>query len=145
MIDYDDPDIQVGGNWIKWETVGDNVVGTITAYAKKKRSKDDGSEVVNPIFHITKDDGSEVSMEAGQVGLKQALVGARPQIGDRVRITYTGNQKIAGKPSQMKLFTVEVSKAPATSAPAGNGQLAAAAAVLTSAGASPVAPAGGGF
>lgn len=111
--DYaNDPDLQAGGDWVKWETVGDQVTGTVTGFRKgPQRTKPDGSVSVNGIYEITKDDESVVNLEVGQVFLKGLFKDEQVSIGDRIRLTYSADEKIPGKPSAMKKFTLEIKKA----------------------------------
>ena len=110
--DYaNDPDLQSGGDWVKWNAVGDSVTGVITGFRKgPARPKDNGSVVTNGVYEITKEDESVVNIEIGQVFLKGLFKDEQVTIGDKVRITYSADEKIAGKGSSMKKFTLEVRK-----------------------------------
>lgn len=100
---WDDPDMKVGGDYIKFENVGDTAVGTIRHIGKKVW--DDGS--VSPTLLLACDDGEERTVTAGQIQLKAKLAEARPQVGDRIRIEFTENERRAGGKT-LKHFKVDV-------------------------------------
>ena len=110
--DYaNDPDLQAGGDWVKWDAVGDSVTGVVTGFRKgPARIKADGTSKTNGVYEITKEDESVVNIEIGQVFLKGLFKDEQVAIGDTVRITYSADEKIAGKASSMKKFTLEVRK-----------------------------------
>lgn len=109
---WDDPDLRVGGEFVKFDNVGDTVSGTINAV--RAHRFDDGS--VAPQVLITTDDGEEKTITAGQVRLKAALAEQRPEAGDHLKVTFTQNEKRAGGKT-LKHFDVEVTR--------GGGQAAA--------------------
>lgn len=111
VINYDDPTTFPSGQWVTWKEIGQAEIATIAGYATQERKKPDGSLVINPVYTLREDDGAEVLMEVGQAALKDLFKKERPQIGDRVRIIFVGEEKISGKPSPMKKFTLEVSRA----------------------------------
>ena len=113
---WDDPDLRVGGEFVKFENVGDHVSGTITAV--RAHRFDDGS--VAPQVLLVDDNGEERTVTAGQIRLKTALAEQRPEAGDHIAITFTEVEKRAGGKT-LKHFDVKVSRggAPAsTAAPA---------------------------
>lgn len=101
MSIYDDPDVRVGGDYIKFENVGDGVTGDIVHIGK--HSFDDGKTVIKLI--IDTDDG-EKTLTASQVQLAQKLQEVRPDIGDRVSIKFTGLENRGGGKT-LKLFEVK--------------------------------------
>lgn len=113
---WDDPDLRVGGEFMKFENVGDTISGTVNTVRAFRF--DDGS--VAPQLLITTDDGEERTVTAGQVRLKAELATQRPEPGDHVTITFTENEKRSGGKT-LKHFTVEVGRggggAPAPAAP----------------------------
>ena len=127
---WDDPDLRVGGDFIKFENVGDTVSGTVNAV--RAHRFDDGS--VAPQILLTTDDGEERTVTAGQVRLKAELATQRPEPGDHVTIKFTEVEKRSGGKT-LKHFSVEVNR--------GGGQPAAAAAPAAAAPATqaPVDPA----
>ena len=102
---WDDPDLRVGGEFVKFENVGDTVSGTINAV--RAHRFDDGS--VAPQVLLTTDDGEERTVTAGQVRLKAELATQRPEPGDHVTITFTEVEKRSGGKT-LKHFKVEVTR-----------------------------------
>lgn len=131
---WDDPDLRVGGEFVRFENVGDAVSGTINAV--RAHRFDDGS--VAPQILLTTDSGEERTVTAGQVRLKAELAMQRPEPGDHITITHTEVEKRSGGKT-LKHFKVEVSRggaapapvaaAPAPAAPAAVDPAAAAAAL----------------
>lgn len=128
---WDDPELRVGGEFVKFENVGDTVSGTVTAV--RAHRFDDGS--VAPQVLLATDDGEERTITAGQVRLKAALAEQRPEAGDHLTVTFTQNEKRAGGKT-LKHFDVTVTRAGTSPAPA-----PAAAAAVTPAGGTPAAAA----
>jgi hypothetical protein len=118
MSVWDDPDLRIGGEFVKFDNVGDSIAGTITAI--RAHRFDDGS--VAPQILLTTDSGEERTVTAGQIRLKTALAEQRPEAGDHLTITYTENEKRAGGKT-LKHFDVVVKR--------GNGQPLSAGAVAT--------------
>lgn len=121
---WDDPDLRVGGEFMKFENVGDTISGTVNTVRAFRF--DDGS--VAPQLLITTDDGEERTVTAGQVRLKAELATQRPEPGDHVTITFTENEKRSGGKT-LKHFAVEVGRgggAPAPAAPQPQAQAPAA-------------------
>lgn len=122
---WDDPDLRVGGEFVKFENVGDTVSGTVNAV--RAHRFDDGS--VAPQVLLTTDDGEERTVTAGQVRLKAELAAQRPEPGDHITITHTDVEKRSGGKT-LKHFTVQVTRGgkpaaaatPATAAPAAAAQ-----------------------
>lgn len=120
---WDDPDLRVGGEFVKFENVGDTVSGTVNAV--RAHRFDDGS--VAPQVLLTTDDGEERTVTAGQVRLKAELAAQRPEPGDHITITHTDVEKRSGGKT-LKHFQVVVTRggkpagaatpAPAAAAPA---------------------------
>lgn len=112
---WDDPDLRVGGEFVKFDNVGDTVSGTINAV--RAHRFDDGS--VAPQILITTDDGEERTITAGQVRLKAELATQRPEPGDHIKVTFTEVEKRSGGKT-LKHFAVEVTRggAPAAATPA---------------------------
>lgn len=126
---WDDPDLRVGGEFVKFENVGDTISGTINAV--RAHRFDDGS--VAPQILLTSDSGEERTVTAGQVRLKAELATQRPEPGDHVTITHTEVEKRSGGKT-LKHFTVSVNRGGAAAAPV-------AAAPVAQPVAQPVAPA----
>ena len=113
MSIWDDPDLRVGGEFFKFDNVGDSIAGTVNAV--RAHRFDDGS--VAPQVMLTTDDGEEKTVTAGQVRLKAALAEQRPEAGDHISVTFTENEKRAGGKT-LKHFDVKVTRggAPAPAA-----------------------------
>lgn len=103
MTVWDDPDLKVNSDFVKFETVGDKVAGTITAI--RKHRFDDNSVAAQIL--LTTDDGEEKTLTAGQVRLKLALAEARPEVGDHITVTLTQVEKRGGGKT-LKHFDVKV-------------------------------------
>jgi hypothetical protein len=89
----------------KFTEIGDTIEGTIT----NLRSTDFGG-LSEPVPELTIDTGAaERTVAASQVMLRSALAEQAPQIGDFVKITYTGAVKarLPGR-SPTKQFDVDV-------------------------------------
>ena len=102
---WDDPDLRVGGEFVKFENVGDTVSGTVNAV--RAHRFDDGS--VAPQILITTDEGEERTITAGQVRLKAELATQRPEPGDHIKVTFTEVEKRSGGKT-LKHFSVEVTR-----------------------------------
>lgn len=110
---WDNPELAVGGDYVKFENIGDTITGVINAI--RAHRFDDGK--VAPQILLTTPDGEEKTVSAGQVRLKVALAEQRPEAGDTISITLTDIEKRAGGKT-LKHFTVNVQRgtgaAPAT-------------------------------
>src|SRR5699024_6231261 len=92
MSVWDDPELRVGGDFVKFENVGDSIAGTVTAV---RAHKFDDGKVVPQVLLVT-DDGEERTMTAGQVRLKAALAEQRPEVGDHLSVSLIDVEKRAG-------------------------------------------------
>jgi hypothetical protein len=108
---WDDPEIKAGGDYIKFDSPGDTVSGTVTAI--RAHRFDDG-KVVPQVLLVT-DDGEEKTMTAGPVRLKAELAEQRPEAGDHIKVTFTEIEKRAGGKT-LKHFDVTVTRAGAAPA-----------------------------
>ena len=111
MSIWDDPDLRIGGNYVKWQNPGDSVTGEILAL--RKRVFDDGKAAVELI--IKPDDGDEVTVTASQYELKDKLAEVKPAVGDRIGIRFDSVEQLSGGKT-LKHFTVQVQNG--TGAPA---------------------------
>lgn len=105
MSIWDDPSMKVGGDFVKFENVGDTITGTVLAVGAHKW--DDGS--VSPQIIIETPAGEEKTITAGQIRLKSALAEKRPEIGDLLTITFIELEKRQGGKT-LKHFDVQVKK-----------------------------------
>jgi hypothetical protein len=128
---WDDPELRTGGEFVKFDNIGDAVAGQITAV--RAHRWDDGS--VSPQILLVTDDGEEKTVTAGQVRLKAALAEKRPEAGDHLTIRLTDIERRSGGKT-LKHFSVDVApgehrvpgeSAPVTPAAAVDPQAAAAA------------------
>lgn len=110
---WDDPEIKAGGEFVKFENIGDSISGNVTAI--RAHRFDDG-KVVPQVLLVT-DDGEERTMTAGQVQLKAKLAEQRPEAGDHIKVTLANIEKRAGGKT-LKHFDVEVGRGGATATPA---------------------------
>lgn len=109
---WNDPDLAIGGEYVKFDNVGDSVAGKVVAI--RKHVWDDGS--VSPQI-LLDCDGEERTVTAGQVRLKVALAEKRPQPGQHITITLTEIEKRSGGKT-LKHFDVQVGTPVAAAAPA---------------------------
>ncbi len=102
MNPWDDPDLRLNQDYVKFDNEGDEAEGVILSI--RKHRFEDGS--VAPQLLLRKDDGSEVTLTAGQIRLKVALTEKRPAVGDRLYVKYTHKEKREKK--TLKHFDVRV-------------------------------------
>ncbi len=101
VFDYDS--YTGNSDYISWDQPGDQVVGTI----KEIREGTDFNNNACPELVLeVNDDGDEMTLTAGQAMLKQLLAEQRPTVGQRIRITYTGDER-TDRGGIKKLFTLE--------------------------------------
>jgi hypothetical protein len=84
------------------DEIGDWIEGDVIDLAVR-----DGRSGRVPVITLRCDDGSTRAVWCGAVDLRTKIADLAPQVGDRLRITYAGDQHV-GQPSPMKLFTVEL-------------------------------------
>lgn len=91
------------GDFISFKEVGDQVIGVI----KQIRTGKDfnGNPCPELILEV---DGEEKTVTAGQVLLKAALAEKAPQVGDKIRIVYSGIGEARPGKAPAKQFTVDV-------------------------------------
>jgi len=102
MSIWDDPELKVNSDYIKFETPGDIAIGTIVAIRAHKF--DDGNVVPQIILNTA--DG-EKTVTAGQMQLKALLAEKRPNVGDTITITFMEVEKRSGGKT-LKKFDVSV-------------------------------------
>lgn len=91
------------GDFVSFKEVGDQIVGVI----KQIRTGKDFNG--NPCPEMVLDvDGEEKTITAGQVLLKAALAEKAPQVGDKIRIVYSGIGEARPGKAPAKQFTVDV-------------------------------------
>lgn len=114
------------GTRYKFVSPGDNVEGEIVRITATTFG---GTSDPVPVLDIRKADGTVIQITASQTVLLSRLAEFGPDEGDRIRITYTGDDTANQKPgrSAAKLFDVVVTPrtlagTPAASAPADSSQ-----------------------
>jgi len=113
---WDDKEVVSSGNFVKFENPGDTVTGRITAM-RKQVFESTGN--VAAVLELTKDDGTDVTLTAGQVQLKNKLAEIRPEVGDKITVTFTQSERRDGGKT-LKHFDVTVDRgagAPAAASP----------------------------
>jgi hypothetical protein len=105
MSIWDDPELSSGGEYVKFEAVGDEVTGDVLRVGK--HTFPDGKVAAEVV--IRTDDGQDRTLTAGQVKLAAALKEQRPDAGDRIRVVFTEVEKRPGGKT-MKHFDVKVLK-----------------------------------
>lgn len=103
-MSYDWDQHKQTGDWITFDNVGDTVIGDVIAI----RTGKDFSGNPCPELVLKMDDGSEKTLTAGQVRLKSELAEQAPQVGDRIRIVYSGVGDAKPGKAPAKLFDVAV-------------------------------------
>ena len=91
------------GQFVKWENVGDKVVGDVVSLGIGTSLN--GDKV--PELGVRLDDGSDVTVTASQANLKGEILRLRPMVGDRISIVYSATEKRDGGKT-LKKFTVQV-------------------------------------
>jgi hypothetical protein len=107
---WDDPTIRPAGDYVKFDEPGDAIVGEILAVAV--HTFEDGKRA--PKLVIRTDDGDERTLTAGQMQLSAKLAEQRPEVGDRIAVTYIGSEKRAGGKTLKKFDVVVKRGAPST-------------------------------
>lgn len=115
---WDDPELRIDTDYVKFENVGDTIVGTIDGIGI--HTWDDGRRC--PKLFIVDDDGNSRTLTAGQYELKKKLAELRPEVGDRIAIKFVATDKLDGGKTA-KRFTVQTKKgeAPAVADAASGG------------------------
>lgn len=116
MSVWDDAEVQgEETSYVKFEREGQNVTGTLKSLSKYRF--DDGKVAAQLVIETANGDLKTVT--AGQTRLKRELMEQRPEVGDRVSITYVKSERLSGGRT-LKHFEVKVQRgaAPAQAAPA---------------------------
>ena len=103
MTEHDEWDDLPSGDFAKWENAGDTVVGTVTAKSIGRTLNNEPC----PQLSIRTDDGRDVIVTAAQAHLSAQLRSAKPKVGDRIAIVFTGTEKRDGGKT-LKKFDVQV-------------------------------------
>jgi hypothetical protein len=105
---WDDPDVKVSTDWMKFDSVGDHVEGTIAKLGKKVWP--DGSVGIEVTFK----EEDVPAMTASQVLLKTALFQLKPAAGDNLRVELGAIEKRPGGKT-LKQFKVDIKRADGSS------------------------------
>lgn len=97
---WDDPDVRMNDDYIKFDNVGDTVTGKILSI--KKHTFDDGKVVPQLLLDVN---GEEKTLTAGQIRLKAELAEKRPGVGDVLTVTLSDIEKRSGGKT-LKHFSV---------------------------------------
>lgn len=100
---WDDPDVQQTSEWMKFDSIGDGVEGTISKMGK--RTWPDGNIGIELVF--SEPDAPAVT--ANQVLLKQALFALKPEVGDHLAILLGAIEKRPGGKT-LKRFKVGITR-----------------------------------
>jgi len=111
MSIWDDPELHVSDDYVKFETPGDTITGTITALRIHRFDDKPVPQVV-----IRTPEGHDRTVTGGQARLKALLAEKRPDVGDTITITMTNIEKRAGGKT-LKHFEVDVISGGAPPAP----------------------------
>ena len=104
MSYWDEPGIAIVSDYVKFENVGDTISGVIIDLGIQ--TWQDGSK--SPKLTLRTADGDKV-LTASQVQLKQKMAELRPEVGDSIKVTLEGIEKLQGGKT-MKKFQVAVKK-----------------------------------
>ncbi len=115
MTDFPWDDFTQSGEWVRFDQPGDGVIGTIKAV--RQGTDFNGNPCPELVLEVS-DEGDEQTLTAGQKMLQSALAEKRPQVGDRIRVIYTGNGEAKQGRNPAKLFTVDVKDGPPLVQPA---------------------------
>ena len=112
-----------GGLFVKWEEVGQQVVGTITLMEVVRdhfAAIDDKNAAMHPRLTIDTEMGDQI-VTCSQAQLRSKIIEAHQttglEVGDKIAIVYTGIEGLAGGKT-MKTFDVVVKTPEAPTAPA---------------------------
>ena len=93
------------GNFMKFDDVGDEIAGDVIG----KGIDDDFNGNPVPSLTIRMDDEEVMTVTAGWANLRAQLLAAKPQVGDRIKITFTHEEPPTQKGrSPKKVFDVKV-------------------------------------
>jgi hypothetical protein len=91
-----------GGEFVKWQKPGDQVVGRITKIGPGKDF--DGNTV--PQVDLETDEGTKRSITVAQANLAAQFREIRPKVGDRIWVKYARDEK--AEKGMKKVFEIKV-------------------------------------
>lgn len=92
------------GDYVQFANVGDQIIGVVKAVREGRTFSGNPC----PELVLEDEEGNERTVTAAQVMLRQALAETRPQVGNKIRITYSGVGDAKPGKAPAKLFTVDV-------------------------------------
>lgn len=99
------------GDYVKFNEVGDQVIGIIKEVREGRTFNNDPCPEL--VLEVEDENGvDEKTVTASQVMLKAALAEEAPQVGDKIRITYSGVGQAKPGQAPPKEFTVDVKTGP---------------------------------
>lgn len=104
MSIWDDPELQVSDDYVKFENPGDSITGTITAIRIHRFDDKAVPQVI-----VRTPEGRDRTITGGQARLKALLAEKRPEVGDTITVTMTHVEKRTGGKT-LKHFELEVGK-----------------------------------
>lgn len=104
MTIWDDPELKMNSDFVKFETPGDTIIGSILSIGK--HTFPDGKKAPQILLDT---DGGERTLTVGQFKLRELFDEQRPAVGDRIKVTYTEMERLTGGKT-LKHFTLAVSK-----------------------------------
>lgn len=104
MSIWDLPEMQTGGDYVSFGNVGDTVTGVVLDV--RPHRFDDGKIVAKILLDC---EGEERILTGGAIRLKAALKEARPEKGDTLTVTFTGEEKLQGGKT-MRHWDVKVAR-----------------------------------
>lgn len=108
MTTFDYSRYATSGDYVKFEEVGDAIIGVVKDVREGRTFNGDPC----PELILEDGDGDEHTVTASQVMLKAALAEHAPQVGDKIRIVYSGVGDAKPGQAPAKLFTLDVKKGP---------------------------------
>lgn len=105
---WDEPGIAINTDYVKFENIGDQVTGVIVDLGIQ--TWQDGSK--SPKLTLRTTEGDRI-LTASQVQLKAKLGELRPNVGDTIKVSLAGVEKLAGGKT-LKKFEVAVKRNKAT-------------------------------
>lgn len=91
------------GDFVKFETIGDSVTGTIVAI---REHTFDAAKGAVPLIDIAPRAGGEVvTLSVDKVDLKYKLAELEPQVGDDLRVRYADTERTPN--GTKKVFTID--------------------------------------
>lgn len=99
------------GDFFKFDEVGDQIIGVVKTVREGRTFNGEPC----PELVLEVEDGDswvEKTVTASQVRLKAVLAEKRPQVGDKVRITYSGVGDASPGKAPPKEFTIDVKEGP---------------------------------